>query len=147
MAGRGPAPKAKDRRARTNSEPTGATVLPLARCRQPDLPAGTIPWPDRTIEWWSGWGSSPLAVSFTWADWEFLLDTALIHADVWGNYNLDRLPELRLRVAKFGVTPEDRARLRITFADADEKDAKRSARSGTNPTVKRFGHLKAAPAS
>ena len=33
--------------------------------------------------------------------------------------------ELRLRVAKFGATPEDRARLRIQFAQADEADSKR----------------------
>ena len=31
--------------------------------------------------------------------------------------------ELRLRVAKFGATPEDRARLRITFAVADSAEA------------------------
>ena len=34
--------------------------------------------------------------------------------------------ELRLRVAKHGATQEDRARLRITFAAADEADEKRS---------------------
>lgn len=145
MAGRGPAPKAKERRARSNADGPGR-VVPFQRHDQPDLPANTIPWPDRTLEWWDGWRNSPLAHDFTWSDWEFLLDTALIHADVWGNYNLDRMPELRLRVAKFGATPEDRARLRITFADADEKET-RATKARTPPsTVKKFGHLKAAAA-
>lgn len=111
---------------------------------QPALP-DRIPWPDRTREWWALWGGSAIAETFTFSDWEFLLDTALIHADVWGNYNLDRLPELRLRVAKFGATPEDRARLRITFADADERDAKRPA-GAPQAAAQRFGHLRAVEA-
>jgi hypothetical protein len=47
---------------------------------------------------------------------------------VWAKGQWTLAAELRLRVAKMGATPEDRARLRITFADADEKDEKRAAR-------------------
>lgn len=140
MAGRGPAPKAASSRARRNQ--TGPeTVLPFEPCAQPPLPEG-VPWSDRTIAWWRQWGDSARSELFTFSDWEFLLDTALIHTDIWGNWNFDRLGELRIRVAKFGATPEDRARLRITFADADEKDAKRPA-SKSSPAAKKFGHLKA----
>lgn len=139
MAGRGPAPKPAGARVRRNQVgPT--TVVPFEPCPQPALPEG-IPWSDRTIEWWRQWGESARSEDFTFSDWQFLLDTALIHTDVWGNFNFDRLPELRLRVSKYGATPEDRARLRITFADADEKDAKRPAK--TTPASKKFGHLKA----
>lgn len=140
MAGRGPAPKSAGSRARRNH--STETIVPFEPCPQPPLPGNTIPWPDATVEWWRQWGESARGEQFTFSDWAFLLDTALAHADLWGNLNLDRLAELRLRVAKFGATPEDRARLRITFADADEKDAKRPAPKQT-PAAKKFGHLKA----
>ena len=61
-----------------------------------------------------GTGKDPFAGSI--ADME-LLDTAMIHARFWlGDARL--APELRLRTAKFGATPEDRQRLKIKFVDA-----------------------------
>ena len=77
-----------------------------------------------TRRWWKMWGESPLSAEYTETDWSFLLDTAYLHALYWkGDYRV--AGELRLRVAKFGATPEDRARLRIQFAVADtlEDDA------------------------
>ncbi len=73
------------------------------------------------------WRDSPLSSEFTASDWSFLADTALLHARLWMGQTTVA-PELRLRVAKFGATPEDRARLRITFAQADEADEKRGTR-------------------
>jgi hypothetical protein len=67
------------------------------------------------------WAESPLAEEFTATDWSELLDTAVLHGAYWSG-ELRMAGELRLRVAKFGATPEDRARLRITFAVADEKE-------------------------
>lgn len=117
MAGRGPAPKHPSARTRRN-KPAGMTVLAgPVDATQPELPAG-VPWPEQTERWWAMWGQSPQSAHFGPTDWDFLLDTALLHADVWSG-NLDRLPELRLRVAKFGATPEDRARLKIQYADAE----------------------------
>lgn len=81
-------------------------------------------WPMVTRRWWKMWGESPLSAEYTETDWSFLLDTAYLHALYWkGDYRV--AGELRLRVAKFGATPEDRARLRIQFAVADnlEDDA------------------------
>ena len=77
------------------------------------------------------WAESPLSADFTETDWDFLLDTALIHARYWmGTMSL--AGELRLRVAKFGATPEDRARLRIQFASADESEDRVHRRKGTS---------------
>jgi hypothetical protein len=121
VAGRGPAPKPADRRARTNRSDTPVTVLRFEPGKQPSLP-DDFPWPDRTRNWWAAWQRSPYAEHIDEMGWHELLAAALLHADVWGNYNLDRLPELRIRVAKFGITMEDRARLRIQFADADDAD-------------------------
>jgi hypothetical protein len=54
-----------------------------------------------------------------------------MHHAMWSKGQWTLAAEVRLRVAKFGATPEDRARLRITFADADEKDEKRERRRAT----------------
>lgn len=139
MAGRGPAPKDPSRRARSNKEPVALRVIETAREPQPELPEFDVQvkvdgelqsvrfeWPARTREWWAMWGESPLASDFTSTDWSELLDTARIHASFWSG-NLSAAAELRLRVAKFGATPEDRARLRIQFATADEAEAKKSS--------------------
>lgn len=124
MAGRGPQPKAVEKRARSNADPIPVRVLPALLAEQPELPAGVI-WPRQTLEWWDMWRDTPLSAGFTSTDWSELLDAALFHARVWGEGELKWLPELRLRTAKFGATPEDRARLRIQFAQADEADSKR----------------------
>ncbi|OLT75211.1 hypothetical protein AWB96_15975 [Mycobacteroides chelonae] len=69
------------------------------------------------------WKDSPLSSEFTSTDWSELLDTAVLHARYWSG-DVKVAAELRLRVAKFGATPEDRARLRIQFAAANEADKK-----------------------
>lgn len=131
MAGRGPRPKEPDQRARRNKEPTPLRVIEATPTTQPSLPTfytyddeGTrrrFTWPERTKQWWRMWAESPLSDEFTETDWSELLDTALLHALYWkGNHKV--APELRLRVAKFGATPEDRARLRIQFALADRAE-------------------------
>src|SRR5699024_12788680 len=74
----------------------------------------------------------PQAEHFGSTDWSFLLDTAILHANLWVNGDTTVLPELRLRVAKFGATPEDRARLRMQFAEADEADLRRPESSRTS---------------
>lgn len=123
MAGRGPRPKDPDRRVRYDSGHAAPTHLDWSPVAQPPLP-DTQEWPAETVRWWANWRDSPLSSLFGITDWDFLLDTALLHAALWSG-TLSALPELRLRVAKFGATPEDRARLRIEFADADEADEKR----------------------
>ncbi|WP_226654965.1 hypothetical protein [Leifsonia sp. LS1] len=45
-------------------------------------------------------------------DWDFLLDTALMHHTMWAKGRWEFASEVRLRAAKFGATPEDRLRLR-----------------------------------
>lgn len=91
---------------------------------------------------------SPQAEVFGSTDWQFLLETAEIAAIF---FNVDAAPtarmsaagELRLRVAKFGATPEDRARLRMQFAQADEADSRRPAQSSSR---ERYGDLRVLPA-
>jgi hypothetical protein len=86
------------------------------------------------------WADSPLSAEFTSTDWSELLDTALLHSAFWRG-DLGRAAELRLRVAKMGATPEDRARLRIQFATANEVEKK--AAPSSPATRSRRGPLKA----
>jgi hypothetical protein len=97
-----------------------------------------VKWHPRTRSWWATWADSPQADAFTATDWSFLLDTALMHHVMWSKSQWTLAAEVRLRVAKFGATPEDRARLRMVFADADEKDEKRALRMSSQD---RFGPL------
>ena len=127
MAGRGPAPKDPRRRARRNADPVGMTVIAFQRGERPNLP-DDVDWPEQTRAWWDMWAESPLSEHFMSTDWSFLLDTARLHAEFWQG-DAKAAPELRLRVAKFGATPEDRARLRIQFAEANAGDGGQPARS------------------
>ncbi len=125
MAGRGPAPKDPSRRVRRGSS-YEQTVIGFKPAEQPALPEG-FPWPDETVAWWSMLRSEPIAALLTAADWEFLLQTALLHADYWSG-NLERASELRIRLKDFGITLTGRASLRLQFAEADDADAKRPER-------------------
>ena len=125
MPGRGRAPKDPSKRARANADPIPATLLREDRCPAPRLPAGYGP---EVRRWWRTWVASPQAEHFTSTDWQFLLDTLPIVAAFYGG-DLKQAAELRLRVAKFGATPEDRARLRMQFAQADEAERARPVES------------------
>lgn len=154
MAGMGPPPKDPAKRVRRNKDSTGSTILRFELSEQPELPEFDVQveadgelvsqkfvWPESTRRWWAMWGESPQSEIFGSTDWTFLLDTALLHAAVWGRGEMKYLPELRLRVAKVGATPEDRARLRMQFADADAADSKRDT-SGASARERR-GNIRA----
>lgn len=149
MSGVGPAPKDPSRRARRNKEAQPQTILRFERAEAPELPDFRIErdgdliefvWPERTREWWQMWADSPQAEHFSSTDWDFLLDTALIHAKFWRG-DLSLASELRLRVAKHGATMEDRARLRMAFAEADEADGGKGS-SGAESAKARYAKLR-----
>lgn len=118
MAGRGPAPKDPSQRRRMNKPEQFEVVSADGAIHGPELPTSHY-WPDATLVWWETWRKSAMAVKFTDTDWNFLLDTAVLHADFWlGDRKV--APELRLRVAKFGATPEDRARLKVEVGNPDK---------------------------
>ena len=132
MAGRGPAPKPASERVRRNLDaiPTVAVFAGDDLERGFDLPdlepdeLGARRWPAMTRRWWDRWRKSPQAQTFTETDWDFLLETALIHrAFILGD--LKQAAELRLRVSKFGATPEDRMRLRLQIATPAESGPRR----------------------
>ena len=134
MAGRGPAPKEPSKRVRRNAEVVPLRVVEAFPAVQPALPEFSVQvtvdgeieeqlfsWPEQTRLWWGVLDSHPLAREFTDVDWLYLLETARIHAAFWEG-DLKVASELRLREAKYGFTPEDRLRLRLSFAQTDEAE-------------------------
>jgi hypothetical protein len=115
MAGHGPPPKDPSERRRRNAVEPLTVVTADGNPVGPGLP-DSVEWPDVTRDWWETWRRSAQAKTFTDTDWSFLLDTAVLHMEFWDG---DRgvAAELRLRAAKFGATPEDRARLKIAVGE------------------------------
>lgn len=139
MAGRGPAPKDPEKRRRRNADPAHATVVTEdGQLRGPELPEG-YDWHPQTLRWWTTWRSSPQAQAMTATDWDFLTDTALMHHAMWSKSQWTLAAEVRLRVAKFGATPEDRARLRMHIGEPDQDD-----KAAAEPRKSRYEHLRPA---
>lgn len=127
MGGRGPAPKVARSRARDTVELVAVVADGLVH--GPELPCN-FDWPDVTREWWGVWRRAAGAGDWTETDWSFLLDTAVLHAAFWDG-DMKVGGELRLRVAKFGATPEDRMRLKLSVGDPKGKrGAPRSVEGG-----------------
>lgn len=135
MAGRGFAPKETRSRAR-DSKARDAEMQRVEdddEVRGPELPEGVLPdqesWHLRTVQWWETWRRSPQAQTFIATDWDFLLDTALLHHVMWTKGRWEFASEVRLRAAKYGATPEDRMRLKLKI----ETPADRAAPSPETP--------------
>lgn len=140
MAGRGPAPKDPSKKVRSDPRDKTARTFSAEPVAQPPLPAD-MEWHPRTIAWWATWKTAPQAQEFVATDWDFLLDTALMHTAMWAKGQWTLAAEVRLRVAKVGATPEDRARLKMIFASG--KDA---APAPTGPLAQqRYGALQVVP--
>lgn len=129
MAGRGFAPKATRSRARDTKRRDAEMqrVEDDDELRGPMLPEGVLPddedWHPRTRQWWDTWRSSAQAQVFIDTDWDFLLDTALLHHVMWTKGRWEFASEVRLRAAKYGATPEDRMRLKLQIDTPTNKPA------------------------
>lgn len=141
-------PSSRSRKSNANKAQAQLKVLEFKPTKQPELPTVMVEkdgdlveftWPAATVSWWAMWRDSALAAEFTSNDWSELLDTALLHARFWRG-NMGLAAELRRRVAAFGATPADRARLRITFAQADitEGTADKAAAAKASSSRERY---------
>ena len=90
-------------------------------------------WCDETRKWWDNWRTSDQSMLMTKTDWDFHLDTAVLHNMMWadsaddaayedgegkrrkvGGVTITQLAgEIRQRVSKMGATYEDRKKLRM----------------------------------
>lgn len=117
MAGKGFAPKNQADVKTINYTPSAQPNLPAT------MPDGS-PWPDETVAFWDALAEYPLSATWTLLEWLYHLDTAVLHGEFWLTGKATYASELRLRLAKIGATAEDRARLRIAFANADEAEGR-----------------------
>ena len=58
-----------------------------------------------------------MAQNFTENDWDFLIDTAMLHTAMWNGGPATLAAEIRLRVGAFGGTPEARLRLKMKVTE------------------------------
>lgn len=128
MGGRGPAPKAA--RARKRDEPELTQLVDDGGLRGPELPEGVLPdgdeWHPQTLALWDALRRNPLLADEPDLGWQFLIDTALMHHTMWQKGRWEFASEVRLRVAKYGATPEDRLRLKVKILTPEDKPAESS---------------------
>lgn len=128
MAGRGPQPN--QTRSRSRDTVVRDMLVSDGKIGGFDLPDDVLPiikneddprcgereeWNPQTLRWWHNWRASPQGTRMVTAvDWDYMLDTALMHHQMWesSGKNSERAAEIRIRVANFGATPGDRLRLR-----------------------------------
>lgn len=121
MTIKGRPPKDDEDRVRRNAPRFGTdSVVWDGVKRGPNLPVrpdGST-WCARTRKWWLVWRTSPQSMFMTPTDWEWMLETALIHDMIWsgrkeiGGVTITQLlAELRRRVQAFGASYEDRKKL------------------------------------
>ncbi|MFD7552983.1 hypothetical protein ACFV9E_00335 [Streptomyces sp. NPDC059835] len=116
---RGPAPK--DNAVRRNVHPN-AQSLPAVPQPGRELPKALGISTGGARRFWKTWSSAPQTAAWTETDWaELELTTKLVDGLYLGDLKL--AGEIRQRVAKWGATVEDRARLRMTFDKTTEEDS------------------------
>src|SRR5678816_252766 len=120
----------------------------------PTAPQG-VPWSVQTQAWWDNWRKSPQAKLMGPTDWDFLLDTAVMHNDIWREPRINPhatqgqsklwdglsptaksqfAAEIRQRVAQFGATWADRQKLQLQIQTpaSDEEAEKRLDRDAAS---------------
>ena len=152
---RGPSPKDMGTKAGHSGNKVPFRVVELTSVPQPELPeffrwfdgdrTRKIKYPPETVEWWSHWTDTPLNDGFSQHDWDYLKEVAIIHAKFFLGIEFSKMAsELRTRMAKFGVTPEDRAKLRIVTVTAETAEERareadeRNKRMGTVGNARRL---------
>lgn len=146
----GPAPKELGTKAGRSPDKVPFRIVGLPEVPQPELPekgfrvlvdgvVKRVKFPPETVQWWEHWEQSILNDGFTTHDWDYLLDTARVHAMHHLGLDNKAAGELRQRLAKFGTTPEDRARLRIVTVTADTAEERAEEAKKRNAKIAMIG--------
>lgn len=134
MTYKGVPPKDDDQRVRAANKNWEKTVVePDGELRGPDLPdVFGIVWCRRTKEWWHTWRQQPQTKLMEDTDWETMLETALMHNELWrprpdGKWLsptavVNYMAEIRRRVGAFGATWEDRQKLRLQIVKPESPE-------------------------
>lgn len=87
---------------------------------KPHLPDGTE-WPPETEEWFEAWRESPSTDSWDARQWQYMFDTAIVHALIYQSNQFNYLGELRARLSYMGLNfdpaPPEKQEAKITAFD------------------------------
>lgn len=115
MSGRGPVPK--ETRSRKRDSPEIANVAITGVVYGKELPDGVLPdgesWHPQTIATWEAFRRWPIMADLPDVSWQFLIDTMLQHHVMWTKGKWEFASEVRLRVSKYFVTPDEQMRAKI----------------------------------
>lgn len=128
MAGRKPADRPTVTRHKPTVDWTEVPNVPYTG-ETPELPAtrwvmnpkGELqeyPLEKRTHDWWEALTSMPHCILWQKSDWQFALDTAMVHADACHG-KTTAMAELRMREKIMGTTVDARRDLRIRYIDQE----------------------------
>ncbi|KQX43532.1 hypothetical protein ASD97_26025 [Streptomyces sp. Root63] len=127
MGSRGPAPK--ENAIRRNEHEHAVELSPEAQPGRP-LPKSLPVKSSAAKHFWKTWAESPQSATWMETDWEELAITTLLVEEFYkGDTKL--AGEIRQRVAKWGATNEDRARLRMKFEKTEEESVEPSEKELT----------------
>lgn len=116
MGSRGPAPKANA--VRTNKHESAVEISKESQPGRP-LPRTLPVFTSGAKRFWKIWAESPQSATWIETDWlELEMTTLLVDQLYKGETKL--AGEIRQRVAKWGATNEDRARLRMKLETPEE---------------------------
>ncbi|MFI0553413.1 phage terminase small subunit [Streptomyces scabiei] len=114
-------PKPKENAVRRNKH-EHAQTLSSSTTEGRALPPGLGIKTAGARRFWRTWATSPQAAKWAETDWaELEITVKLVDAFYAGDTKL--AGEIRQRVAKWGATVEDRARLRMSIEDEDQDQA------------------------
>jgi len=128
MGSRGQVPK--ESAVRRNKHESAVEISSETRPGRP-LPK-TLPVSSAEAKrFWKTWAESPQSATWVETDWfELGITTLLVDQLILGDYKL--AGEIRQRVAKWGATNEDRARLRMKLEKPEEETSEASPKELTD---------------
>jgi hypothetical protein len=116
LGSRGPAPK--ENAVRRNEHEYAVKLSPEPQPGR-ELPKGLGICTAGAKRFWKTWSTSPQSATWLETDWtELEITTVLVDQLYQGEYKL--AGEIRQRVAKWGATNEDRARLRMKLEKPED---------------------------
>lgn len=128
MAGRKPADRPTVTRHKPTVDWTEVVNVPydgdrpeLPASRQVMNPKGELQeWPleKRTQDWWQAVSTMPHCILWSKSDWQFAVDTAMVHADA-AHGKTTAMAELRMREKIMGTTVDARRDLRIRYIEPE----------------------------
>lgn len=143
MAGVGRAPKPEYASTRGHKGQSGMRVVEITPAKQPtfkrtfgDVNPGTgLPYQDLTVQLWRALKDFPTTQNMLEAQWSLLASAVMLQDAVWAG-EFKWAGEARQQFAKYGITPDDvlRRRITISVAESSEIETGKKKKALTEPS-------------